>query len=101
MFWVPQSGRLGLGVSILSYAGEVLVGIASDAGLTPDPESIVEAVHVEFDSLMQLVTWARQADAQLQQSQVDQRCQGQTQNDRQCKNRARPGEMYCHLHVGS
>ena len=58
MFWVPQSGRLGLGVSILSYAGDVLVGIASDAGLTPDPEMIVEATHVEFDSLMQLVTWA-------------------------------------------
>ncbi|UCG23424.1 MAG: wax ester/triacylglycerol synthase family O-acyltransferase [Chloroflexota bacterium] len=98
MFWVPQSGRLGLGVSILSYAGEVLVGIASDAGLTPDPESIVEAIHVEFDSLMQLVTWARQADAQLEETPINQRCLGQTKSGRQCKNRPQPGEEYCHLH---
>ena len=42
MFWVPQSGRLGLGISILSYNGEVMVGVASDAGLVPDPERIVE-----------------------------------------------------------
>jgi WS/DGAT/MGAT family acyltransferase len=43
MFWVPQSGRLGLGVSILSYAGSVRVGVATDAALAPDPECIVEA----------------------------------------------------------
>jgi WS/DGAT/MGAT family acyltransferase len=55
MFWVPQSGRLGLGVSIISYAGEVLVGIATDAGLTPDPEAIVQAVHDEFDAFSKLV----------------------------------------------
>jgi diacylglycerol O-acyltransferase len=65
MFWVPQSGRLGLGLSILSYAGEVLVGIASDAGLTPDPEAVVAAFHDEFDSMMELVRQARQADAEM------------------------------------
>ncbi len=54
MFWVPQSGHLGLGVSIFSYAGEVLVGIAADAGLVPDPESIVAAFHTEFDDLLRL-----------------------------------------------
>ncbi|MCB9134203.1 MAG: wax ester/triacylglycerol synthase family O-acyltransferase [Anaerolineales bacterium] len=48
MFWVPQSGRLGLGISILSYAGEVLLGVATDAGLVPDPEMIVEGFHEEF-----------------------------------------------------
>jgi WS/DGAT/MGAT family acyltransferase len=65
MFWVPQSARLGLGVSILSYAGEVLVGIASDAGLVPDPETIVQGVHQEFEGLMDLVTMAREADAEM------------------------------------
>jgi len=55
MAWVPQSGRLGLGVSIISYAGEVLVGIATDAGLTPDPETIVGAFHEEFDAYSKLV----------------------------------------------
>jgi WS/DGAT/MGAT family acyltransferase len=40
MFWVPQSGRLGLGVSILSYNDRVRVGIATDIGLVPDPETL-------------------------------------------------------------
>jgi diacylglycerol O-acyltransferase / wax synthase len=51
MFWVPQSGRLGLGISILSYAGDVLVGVASDAGLVPDPQAIVEAFEAELADL--------------------------------------------------
>src|SRR6185295_3722734 len=55
MFWVPQAGRLGLGVSIHSYAGEVCIGIASDAGLVPDPEAIVTAFLAEFDELMDMV----------------------------------------------
>ena len=51
MFWVPQSGRLGLGISILSYAGEVVVGVASDAGLVPDPQTIVDSFHAEVEAL--------------------------------------------------
>jgi WS/DGAT/MGAT family acyltransferase len=51
MFWVPQSGRLGLGVSILSYAGTVRVGIATDAGLLPDPGQIVAAYHRALEEL--------------------------------------------------
>lgn len=56
MFWVPQSGRLGLGVSILSYAGEVRIGIASDGGLVPDPERIVAAFHHALDELLAAAT---------------------------------------------
>lgn len=55
MFWVPQSGRLGLGVSILSYAGNVTLGIATDAGLAPDPDAIITAFHEEFNTLLKLV----------------------------------------------
>lgn len=51
MFWVPQSGRLGLGVSILSYAGGVSLGVATDAGLVPDPEAILDGFRAEFDAL--------------------------------------------------
>jgi diacylglycerol O-acyltransferase / wax synthase len=51
MFWVPQSGHLGLGVSILSYDGGVMLGIATDAGLVPDPERIVENFAVEFEAV--------------------------------------------------
>jgi WS/DGAT/MGAT family acyltransferase len=54
MFWVPQSGHLGLGVSIFSYAGSVLLGVAADAGLIPDPEAIIVDFHAELDELLQL-----------------------------------------------
>lgn len=51
MFWVPQSGRMGLGVSILSYDGNVVVGVATDAGLIPDPERIASFFEEELDAL--------------------------------------------------
>ena len=51
MFWVPQAGRLGVGVSILSYAGNVYLGIATDAGLVPDPEVILEGFYEELARL--------------------------------------------------
>jgi diacylglycerol O-acyltransferase len=54
MFWVPQSGRLGLGVSILSYAGEVTLGVATDVGLVPDPDQIIAGFHEEFELLLGL-----------------------------------------------
>jgi diacylglycerol O-acyltransferase / wax synthase len=53
--WVPQSGRMGLGVSIFSYDGQVVVGVASDKGLVPDPETIAAAFEEEFEAL---VAWA-------------------------------------------
>ncbi|HVP61149.1 MAG TPA: wax ester/triacylglycerol synthase family O-acyltransferase [Myxococcaceae bacterium] len=51
MFWVPCAGHLGLGVSLLSYAGRVWVGVQSDVGLIPDPERIVSAFEEELDVL--------------------------------------------------
>jgi diacylglycerol O-acyltransferase len=51
MFWVPQSGHLGLGISILSYDGRVMLGVATDEGLVPDPERIVEAFRLEFAAM--------------------------------------------------
>jgi WS/DGAT/MGAT family acyltransferase len=51
MFWVPQSGRLGIGISIISYSGGVMLGVATDARLVPDPERIVEAFKVEFEAM--------------------------------------------------
>ena len=55
MFWVPQSGRLGIGVSILSYNNEVLLGVATDQGLIPDPARIVAFYHEEINALVSLV----------------------------------------------
>lgn len=53
-FWVPQAGRLGLGVSIFSYGGSARMGVGTDAGLIPDPERIVDGFHAEMDALMRL-----------------------------------------------
>lgn len=52
MFWVPQSGNIGVGVSILSYDGGVQFGLITDHGLVPDPERIVARFRSEFETLL-------------------------------------------------
>jgi len=58
MFWVPQSGHLGLGVSIFSYNDQVWLGVATDQSLTPDPETIVAYYGQEIDHLYALTQQA-------------------------------------------
>lgn len=48
IFWVPQAGRVGLGLSIGSYDGNARIGVATDAGLVPDPETVVAEIHQEI-----------------------------------------------------
>ena len=48
MFWVPVSSSLGMGISILSYAGKVTVGIMTDACMAPDPITIAENYNLEL-----------------------------------------------------
>jgi WS/DGAT/MGAT family acyltransferase len=55
MFWVPQSGDIGLGVSILSYAGGVQFGVIADRKLCPEPQKLIDAFQPEFDALMLIV----------------------------------------------
>jgi WS/DGAT/MGAT family acyltransferase len=122
MFWVPQSGRLGLGVSILSYDGQVRLGVATDAGLVPDPESIIADFLSEFDELMELVRIVQADEAQAvaapppppplfepatngsgapveRLQPIPERCQAiSKKSGRQCKNMARPGALYCATH---
>jgi WS/DGAT/MGAT family acyltransferase len=52
MFWVPQSGDIGLGVSILSYAGSVRFGVVSDRKLCPDPDRVIDRFAPEFEKLL-------------------------------------------------
>jgi len=65
MFWVPASGNVGMGVSILSYGGGVQFGLITDHKLCPDPQDIIDRFQPEFDKLL-LVTlmlpWAGQED---------------------------------------
>jgi WS/DGAT/MGAT family acyltransferase len=54
VFWVPQSGRLGIGISLMTYDGQVRLGVASDANVVPDPEAIVAAFEEELHFLEEL-----------------------------------------------
>ena len=49
--WVPTSGRVGMGISIFSYAGKVGIGLVTDEGLVPDPEAILKYFEEELDYL--------------------------------------------------
>jgi hypothetical protein len=106
MFWVPQSGRVSLGLSILSYAGKVFLGVATDAGLVPQPDAIIEGFYEEYEGLMALVRPAAKAEdiptpspAPVPQLADDpERCQAMTKSGQRCKNRALDGSAYCRLH---
>ncbi|MEO8460736.1 MAG: wax ester/triacylglycerol synthase family O-acyltransferase [Dokdonella sp.] len=52
MFWVPQSGSIGVGLSILSYNGKVHFGLIGDARRVRDPDSVVQRFAVEFEKLL-------------------------------------------------
>lgn len=52
MFWVPQTGSIGMGISILSYDGAVHFGLITDAKLVPDPEFIINRFAAEFEKLL-------------------------------------------------
>jgi diacylglycerol O-acyltransferase len=52
MFCVPHPARLGLGVSILSYAGEVRIGVRADEAVMPNPQDLVDRFHAELEELV-------------------------------------------------
>ncbi len=63
MFWVPASGEIGVGVSILSYGGGVQFGLITDQQLCPEPQDIIDRFEPEFDKLLWLtmmLPWAGQ-----------------------------------------
>jgi len=65
LFWVPQSGDIGMGVSILSYAGQVQFGLITDRGLCPDPGEISKRFGPELEKLLLatlLAPWPREGD---------------------------------------
>jgi WS/DGAT/MGAT family acyltransferase len=59
MFWVPQNGSIGIGISILSYNGRVHFGLVGDAKLIPDPDVIIQRFRPEFEKLLFVALMAR------------------------------------------
>ncbi len=51
VFWVPQAVDQGLGVSLITYGGSVRVGVAGDANLLPDADSLAKHFEAEIDHL--------------------------------------------------
>ena len=64
MFWVPASGDIGVGVSILSYGGGVQFGLITDKRLCPHPQKIIDRFEPEFEKLLlvtMMVPWGEAA----------------------------------------
>jgi diacylglycerol O-acyltransferase / wax synthase len=54
MFWVPQTGSIGLGLSILSYDNRVHFGLIGDGRLVPDPDAVAQRFLPQFETLLYL-----------------------------------------------
>ncbi len=48
-FWVPSSGPVGIGVSIISYAGDVVVAVVVDDGVVADGAALARAIEAELE----------------------------------------------------
>jgi len=54
--WVPQSGRIGVGLSFISYNDQLVVGLNTDARVIPDPEKFLQFFTEEYTSLRTAVS---------------------------------------------
>jgi len=52
--WVPMTGRVGMGISIFTYAGKVGIGFVTDEGLVPDPDTILNNFEDELNHLFNI-----------------------------------------------
>ena len=67
MFWVPQTGSIGMGFSILSYNGAVHFGLIVDKKNVPVPDDITRQFKPELEKLLLLtlmgISTVEQAEA--------------------------------------
>jgi WS/DGAT/MGAT family acyltransferase len=63
LVWAPCSGRVGMSVSVCSYAGKVTVGFLVNAGVLPEPESLTDHFRREVLLLARHARGARTASA--------------------------------------
>jgi hypothetical protein len=73
MFWVPQSGDIGVGVSILSYNDAVQFSLISDRHFIPDPETVTPLFAAEFEKMLLallMLEWDRPLDPMLAEEQL-------------------------------
>ena len=73
MFWVPQSGDIGIGVSILSYNDDVQFSLITDHHFVADPETIATLFAAEFDKMMLallMLDWEQPFDLEQVEQQL-------------------------------
>ena len=73
MFWVPQSGDIGIGVSILSYNDNVQFSLITDRHFVPDPETITPLFAAEFEKMMMallMLDWEQPFDPAQVEAQL-------------------------------
>lgn len=100
MAWVPQAGRVSLGLSIISYNQKVFVGVISDEGLIPEPDAVLAGFYEEFELLKELAAAkpAKKETAPPPEPDPD-RCEADTKSGQRCKNRSLDGSPFCHIHA--
>ncbi len=119
MFWVPRIGGLGLGISIISYNGQVSLGICTDSGLVDNPKAILDNFENEYRMLLgmyragniekdPLVINDRYRDtmdtAKITKEEIESgtvqaiRCKAITRSGSQCQNRAATNSLFCTIH---
>jgi WS/DGAT/MGAT family acyltransferase len=49
--WVPQTGKIGIGLSFISYAGQIQMALFVDTKLVDDPDRLMELTRDEFEIL--------------------------------------------------
>ncbi len=52
MFWVPQTGEIGMGVSLLTFNNRAQLGLITDAALTPHPDEIIKHFQPAFEQFL-------------------------------------------------
>jgi WS/DGAT/MGAT family acyltransferase len=55
LFWVPQTGSIGVGVSMLTYCDQVQLGVIADRQLIAKPAELLHVMADEFERLVLLV----------------------------------------------
>jgi len=52
LFWVPQSGNLGIGVSVFTYDNQIHFGVIADRNLMPEPQRVVDEFERQVQELV-------------------------------------------------
>jgi len=50
--WAPSTGRVGTGISVLSYTGQAVVALVVDEGLASTSAGLVGTLDLELDRLV-------------------------------------------------